>query len=137
MTVEQLGKTRPDLRNPTLATMAESLSKTENRYSGIPTIRLEMKEWGLMEPVFKEGRNEFIVILYNEEKNIQGEETISDKILNFCKEPKSRKEIAEFLGIKTTSYTYNKYIEPLLKEEKLRLMIPKIPASRKQKFYKV
>ena len=136
MTVDQLGKARPDLRNPTLAVMAENLNKTENRYSGIPTIRMEMKEWGLPEPVFKEGRNEFIVILYNEEKVIQKEETVSDKILNFCKEPKSRKEIAEFLGIKTTSYTYNKYIEPLLKEEKLKLMIPKIPASRKQKFYK-
>ena len=96
-----------------------------------------MKEWGLPEPVFKEGRNEFIVILYNEEKIIQGEEATTDKILNFCKEPKSRKEIADFLGIKTTSYVYSKYIEPLLKEEKLRLMIPKIPASRKQKFYKV
>ena len=136
MTVDQLGKARLDLRNPTLAVMAENLNKTENRYSGIPTIRMEMKEWGLPEPVFKEGRNEFIVILYNEEKVIQKEETVSDKILNFCKEPKSRKEIAEFLGIKTTSYTYNKYIEPLLKEEKLKLMIPKIPASRKQKFYK-
>ena len=41
MTVEQLGKARPDLRNPTLATMAESLNQAENRYSGIPTIRME------------------------------------------------------------------------------------------------
>ena len=134
MTVEQLGKTRPDLRNPTLATMAESLSKTENRYSGIPTIRLEMKEWGLMEPVFKEGRNEFIVILYNKEIN-QDEDPIYGKILEFCREPKSRKEIAKLLGIKTTTYAYNKYIEPLVKSGKLLLKIPKAPASKNQKYY--
>lgn len=67
MTVEQLGKARTDLRNPTLATMAESLNQAENRYSGIPTIRMEMKEYGLPEPEFKNRRNEFIVTLYNRE----------------------------------------------------------------------
>lgn len=35
MTVEQLEKARLDLRNPTLAMMAESLNRAENRYSGI------------------------------------------------------------------------------------------------------
>ncbi len=136
MTVDQLGKTRPDLRNPTLATMAESLNKTENRYSGIPTIRLEMKEWGLPEPVFKESRNEFIVILYNEKKeNFKESMTISDKILQFCRKPKSRKEIAEFLEIKTTTYAYSKYLEPLIKEKKLFLTIPEMPGSKNQKYY--
>ena len=53
MTVDDLGKARPDLRNPALATMSEFLLKTENRYSGIPTIRREMKEYGLPEPLFE------------------------------------------------------------------------------------
>ncbi len=136
MTVEQLGKVRPDLRNPTLATMAESLNKTENRYSGIPTIRLEMKEWGLPEPIFKENRNEFVVILYNKEIEEEGTDTIEDKILKFCKEPKSRKEIAELLGMKTTTYAYSKYIEPLIKEGKLGLTIPEVVTSKNQKYYK-
>lgn len=136
MTVEQLGKARPDLRNPTLATIAENLSKTENRYSGIPTIRLEMKEWGLMEPVFKEGRNEFIVVLYNREI-FQEEEPIYKKILEFCREPRSRKEIAELLDIKTTTYVYSKYIEPLIKSGKLSLKTPNTPTSKNQKYYTV
>ena len=138
MTVEQLGKARPDLRNPTLATMAESLNQAENRYSGIPTIRMEMKEYGLPEPEFKNGRNEFVVILYNkeiEQKKIYL--TLEDKIVEFCKEPKSRKEIAEFLEIKTTTYAYNKYILPLLEEGRLGMTIPDIPASRNQKYYKI
>ena len=138
MTVEQLGKARPDLRNPTLATMAESLNQAENRYSGIPTIRMEMKEYGLPEPEFKNGRNEFVVILYNkeiEQKKIYL--TLEDKIVEFCKEPKSRKEIAEFLEIKTTTYVYSKYILPLLEEGRLPMTIPDIPASRNQKYYKI
>ncbi|MBR0537540.1 MAG: putative DNA binding domain-containing protein, partial [Clostridia bacterium] len=65
MTVEDLGFARPDLRNPALATMAEFLLKTENRYSGIPTIRREMAAAGLPAPVFQNRRNEFVVILYN------------------------------------------------------------------------
>ena len=138
MTVEQLGKARPDLRNPTLATMAESLNQAENRYSGIPTIRMEMKEYGLPEPEFKNGRNEFVVTLYN--KEIEQKKiclTLEDKIVEFCKEPKSRKEIAEFLEIKTTTYAYSKYILPLLEERRLGMTIPDIPASRNQKYYKI
>ncbi len=138
MTVEQLGKARPDLRNPTLATMAESLNQAENRYSGIPTIRMEMKEHGLPEPEFKNGRNEFVVTLYN--KEIEQKKiclTLEDKIVEFCKEPKSRKEIAEFLEIKTTTYAYSKYILPLLEEGRLGMTIPGIPASRNQKYYKI
>lgn len=138
MTVEQLGKARPDLRNPTLATMTESLNQAENRYSGIPTIRMEMKEYGLPEPEFKNGRNEFVVTLYNkeiEQKKIYL--TLEDKIVEFCKEPKSRKEIAEFLEIKTTTYAYSKYILPLLEEGRLGMTIPGIPASRNQKYYKI
>ena len=50
--VEDLGKAKPDLRNPTLATMSEFLLNTENRYSGIPTIRREMAQAGLPAPVF-------------------------------------------------------------------------------------
>ena len=138
MTVEQLGKARPDLRNPTLATMTESLNQAENRYSGIPTIRMEMKEYGLPEPEFKNGRNEFVVTLYN--KEIEQKKiclTLEDKIVEFCKEPKSRKEIAEFLEIKTTTYAYSKYILPLLEEGRLGMTIPDIPASRNQKYYKI
>ncbi len=138
MTVEQLGKARPDLRNPTLATMAESLNQAENRYSGIPTIRMEMKQYGLPEPVFKNGRNEFIVTLYNkeiEQKKIYL--TLEDKIVEFCKEPKSRKEIANFLEMKTIAYAYSKYIQPLLEQGRLAMTKPDIPTSKNQKYFKV
>lgn len=65
LTVDQLGIAKPDLRNPALAVMAESQTEAENRYSGIPTMRREMKKYGLPAPVFENRRNEFVVTFYN------------------------------------------------------------------------
>ena len=66
MTVEQLGYDCCPLRNPSLATMNEFVTGTENRNSGIPTMRRAMKEHGLRPPVFENRRNEFVVTFYNE-----------------------------------------------------------------------
>ena len=141
MTVDQLGHTRPDLRNPALAVMAEILTDAENRYSGIPTIRREMAAYGLPAPVFENRRNEFVVTLYNhtqeeepskptEEQSVAGHD-----LLSFCSVPRSRREIAQFLGIKTTYYVTRNYIRPLVEAGKLKMTIPDCPGSPKQKYY--
>ena len=141
MTVDQLGHTRPDLRNPALAVMAEILTDAENRYSGIPTIRREMAAYGLPAPVFENRRNEFVVTLYNhaqeegqaastEEQSVAGHD-----LLSFCSVPRSRREIAQFLGIKTTYYVTRNYIRPLVETGKLKMTIPDCPGSPKQKYY--
>lgn len=140
MTVEDLGRSRPDLRNPALATMSEFLLKTENRYSGIPTIRREMSAAGLPEPVFINRRNEFIVVLYNgtQEEIVPTQQVTPDeteRLLAFCKTPKSRKEIADFLGIGTVFYATKHYVQPLLDHDKLAMTIPEKPKSRNQKFF--
>ncbi len=141
MTVEDLGKARPDLRNPALATMSEFLLNTENRYSGIPTIRREMKEAGLPDPVFINGRNEFIVILYNKRKEekhkeINGKETIYYELLNYCNVPRTRKEIADFLEINTVFYAMQHYVQPLLDKGMLEMTIPDKPKSKKQQYFR-
>jgi len=135
MTVEQLGHARPDLRNPALAVMTEVLVGAENRYSGIPTIRREMAAHNLPEPVFENRRNEFVVILYNgastEPRQEKSEETT---LLEYCREPRNRKEIAQFLGLKTASYAMDRYIRPLLDEGKLEMTMPEKPRSTHQKY---
>lgn len=143
MTVDQLGIAKPDLRNPALAVMAEALTDAENRYSGIPTMRKEMKEFGLPEPVFENRRNEFVVTLYNSNKKkefnnhtkMDNNCTYEEKILSFCKEPKTRAEIAAYLGKKTVFYVTDKYIMPLVRNGKLQMTIPDKPKSRNQKYY--
>ena len=135
MTVEQLGHARPDLRNPALAVMTEVLVGAENRYSGIPTIRREMAAHNLPEPVFENRRNEFVVVLYNgtDIKPAQ-EKPEAATLLEYCLEPRSRKEIAQFLKLKTASYAMDRYIRPLLEEGKLEMTIPKKPKSTHQKY---
>lgn len=139
LTVEDLGKSRPDLRNPALATMSEFLLKTENRYSGIPTIRREMAEACLPAPVFENRRNEFIVILYNNKAADQSAEEFErerkDKdLLYFCRIPRTRKEITDYLGISTVFYAMQHYVQPLLASGELVMTIPEKPKSRNQKF---
>lgn len=137
LTIEELGYSRPDLRNPALATMAEFLLQTENRYSGIPTIRREMKKAGLPAPVFQNRRNEFVVIFYNNKKNanesIESDDQRKD-LLDFCQIPRSRKEIAKYLGLSSVSYAITQYVQPLVDEGKLNMTIPEKPKSTHQMF---
>lgn len=144
MTVEQLGYSKMDLRNPALAVMAEVLTGSENRYSGIPTMRREMAAYGLPAPVFENRRNEFVVILYNTPVQASPASSpagaVSNKeeaLLEFCKTPRTRLEIAEYLGIKTVFYVMQHYVQPLLDSGKLALTIPEQPRSKKQRFYTV
>lgn len=135
-TVEQLGHSRPDVRNPTLAVMTEILTDAEHRYSGIPTMRREMAAAGLPEPVFENRRNEFVVILYNREKQPSTAETVPAKdLLAFCQTPRTRREIADYLGIGTVYYAMQHYVLPLVEQGKLAMTLPDHPSSRNQKYY--
>lgn len=146
MTVEQLGKAKPDLRNPALATMTESQTEAENRYSGIPTMRREMNLRGLPEPVFENRRNEFVVTFYNSSTSEALPESgpgssldraCNDRIsiLEFCRSPRSRSEIAEFMGLRSVGYAAAKYISPMVKKGELGMTLPEKPKSRNQKYY--
>ncbi len=65
LTVDQLGNTQPDTRNPVLISMMEVLKITENRYSGIPTMIAETQKMGLEEPQFSDKRGSFCVTFFN------------------------------------------------------------------------
>ncbi len=141
MSVDQLGIARPDLRNPALAVMAETLTAAEHRYSGIPTMRRAMKEHGLPEPKFENRRNEFVVTFYNSLPPEDEADPISgaapDDLLTFCRTPRSRQEIAAYLGVKTVFYAMQHYVRPLLEAGQLALTIPERPKSRNQKYHTV
>ncbi len=142
ITVDELGKMSADTRNPFIAGGLEVLLGTENRFSGIPTILHEMKKAGLPPAVFESRRGVFKVTLYNEKSGLRRLEPAilpepMQKILAFCSEPRSRDEIADYMGIETPSYVVKKYIRPLLEMEKLRLTIPEAPKSKKQKYISV
>ena len=141
MTIEQLGKAKMDLRNPALAVMAEMMTEAENRYSGIPTMYNEMKAFGLPAPLFENRRNEFVVTFFNgrEEAALLSERkslpAAGISLLEFCRTPRTRREIADFLGLQTATYAWKRYIVPLLESGQLRMTIPGKPKSRKQRYY--
>lgn len=60
--------------------------------------------------------------------------TLQDKILIFCTEPRTKKEIALQFGYKDTRHLTAKYITPLLENGKLQMTIPDKPNNRNQKY---
>ena len=136
--IDQLGKVQPDTRNPVLASELEVLGITENRYSGIPTIRREMKKYNLKEPEFSDERGSFIVKFYKMAAKNEIETMEDDEIQNlllFCKTPRTRKEIAEYLGLSSITYAIQKYVMPLVEDGKIKMSIPEKPKSPKQLYY--
>lgn len=140
--VNQLGKVQPDTRNPVLASALEILGITENRYSGIPTIRKEMESFNLLEPEFIDERGSFIVKFFKEEKKsiskagevLEIEEDIRNLLL-FCKTPRTRKEICEYLGLTSVTYAIQTHVMPLVEKGLMKLSIPDKPKSSKQLYY--
>lgn len=55
-------------------------------------------------------------------------------ILEFCKEPKSVKEIMEYIGLKHRPTFIYDYLNPLLEKNKLQMTIPDKPKSKNQKY---
>lgn len=154
LTIDSLGKMRPDTRNSALANILELMRITENRYSGIPTIYHELKIAQLPPPVFAVRRGEFVVtftsrvaqmydvpqsvpIAVHEKQAVYAAETLTteEKLLQFCSVPRSRQELIDFLGF-SRYYTMSKLVQPLLDAQKLALTLPEKPKSSKQRYFK-
>lgn len=142
ITVDQLGHAQPDTRNPQLVAAMEALGRTENRYSGIPSIREAVKKAGLPEPVFESSQGEFRFTLSSVPvATSTGETSMSDEmeqsLLAYCAQPRTRQEIASYLGINSVGYAVKRYITPLVAAGRLRLTIPAIPRSPRQRYVAV
>ena len=139
ITINFLGKVHPDTRNASLVNILELLHVTENRYSGIPTIRRECEDAGLPAPVFEVYRGEFKVIFKNDiyESEIKPDfENLSQALLEFCTIPRTRAELIEFTGF-SRNYTMTKLVQTLLENGTLKMTMPDKPKSSKQTYVKV
>jgi len=133
LTLDTLGKVQPDTRNPVIVAALEVMDITENRYSGIPTMRRELKEYGLPAPEFRNERGEFTVCFrLSEEPKVQNGDI---DIVGFCKTPRTRKEIAEYIGLNSVTYAIKKYVQPLIDSGRIKLTVPDAPSSPNQKYY--
>lgn len=132
LTLDELGKTKGDVRNPFITAAMEILNQTENRYSGIPTIYSEMKKAGLPEPKFENLRGTFKVTLYNKKFKQNDFET---RIIDFCRKPRTKEALAKEFGFdeKHPAYFINNYVVPLINDGKLKYTIPDKPKSKNQR----
>ena len=115
--------------------MTEILTGAENRYSGIPTMRRALAEYGLPAPEFKNLRGEFVVTFYNAAASAGaleegGPRAGAEDLLAFCRTPRTRQEIAGYLGVKTVFYAVQHYVKPLLAEGKLAMTLRTGPRAR-------
>ncbi|MCL2672248.1 MAG: putative DNA binding domain-containing protein [Clostridiales bacterium] len=134
LTIDSLGKVHADTRNQVLANILEMQKVAENRYSGIPTIREEMAAWGLPEPIFESKRGNFVVTLKNN-LHLHWPENgaIGGDLLDYCDTPRTREEIAAFLG-KSQYYAMQSVVYPLIEAGKLKLTLPEKPKSKNQRY---
>ncbi|MEE0875354.1 MAG: ATP-binding protein [Ruminococcus sp.] len=133
ISIDALGKVRPETRNAALANMLELLKITENRYSGIPTMRNEFAKASLPAPVFSVIHGEFKVIMKN--SIFTRSMPLNDSIVDFCSTPRTRAELVSFVG-KSKNHVMSQIIAPLVASGKLKLTIPDKPKSSNQKYVK-
>ena len=128
---------QPDTRNPVLALTLETLHVTENRYSGIPTIRREMEKYNLKEPKFADERGSFTAVFYKVGNIVKVEPELEgvNNLLVFCRTPRTRKEICEYLGLSSVTYAIQTHVMPLVESGKIKMSNPEKPKSPKQLFY--
>lgn len=137
---DKLGKVQPDTRNPVLASALEVLGMTENRYSGIPTIRKVMQESGLPQPGFCDERGSFVVTFRKEmpqaarASDPHAAGSLAGTLVSFCETPRTREEICTFLALKSSPYVVKEYVLPLVESGNLRMTIPDKPRSSKQRY---
>lgn len=135
ITLDDLGKVSADTRNPFLNNALEILKDTENRFSGIPTIKKEMAQAKLPPPLFENSKSVFRVTLYNSNQNELIEcENLNEAILEFCKISRNRADLHERFGFISKTYLFTDYVNVLVAEGMLKLGIPDKPRSKNQTY---
>jgi ATP-dependent DNA helicase RecG len=147
-----------------LARALEFLGIVENRYSGIPTMRRVFQLAGLPEPRFADSRGDFAVTFFNSSDHQISDSRRSssrtarayydnssvpdlgcgyvgerqaikfDALPDYCRLPRSRIEIADFLGVATVHWVMVHYINPLLQDGSLIMTRPEVPKSKLQQY---
>ena len=112
-----------------IARILEMMGIIENQQSGIPHIKNEMKKYGLPDVEIENSKDSYTIIFRCPP------ESIKDDLILFCRVPRTRKEIAEHLNMKSTSYAIKTYIMPLINSGEILLENPNSPSAHNQKYY--
>lgn len=141
-------------RNPLIANTLYLSKDIEKWGSGFKRIYEECQKENV-KVEFKIKKNGFSVIFYrktdeelydltqNEEKKTYEKtyektyDKTEEKILQFCTEEKTAKEIAEYCGYKSVDRFKRNYLKPLVDNGKIKMTLPDKPKSKNQKYISV
>lgn len=138
-------------RNKGLFKMFNLIGYGEHAGSGVPDIFQAWKDAGLDAPIVEEmfgGGNPDRTVLtlplsFTTSSTTSGEVSggVSDevhgtfeRVIKFCDIPRTKKEIQEYLQIKSERYIREKVITPLIENGRIQRTIPDKPNSPKQKY---
>ena len=97
-----------------------------------------MQEYNLPQPEFLDERGSFIVKLYKYGENTvtsETEEIEDNELILFCKTPRTRREICDYLGLNSVTYAIQTYVMPLVEKGIIKMSLPDKPKSSNQLFY--
>jgi len=126
-----------DYRNRRIGDFLKELRLTEGRGTGIPKMRLSMKNNGSPMPILETDLKStyFLTTLPVQPEFVDlplDEHKIS--ILNYCKTARSRRQILEKIGLTNHYENFRRHVLPLIEVGYLDYTLPDIPKSRKQKY---
>ena len=144
------GSPGSELRNPLIASVFYDIGWAETKGTGLKTAieYLRKEKLPLPEYINDTKNDTFTLILPHPFTQITPQVTpqVSEQVeimdrtaitLEFCRSPKSLKEIMEFLGLKDRKHFMQRILNPLLESGLLRRTIPDKPRSRFQKYVSV
>jgi ATP-dependent DNA helicase RecG len=129
-------------RNRRVGDFLKELEFTEGRSTGFPKIHRNLKNNYSPEPKFETDENNlhFLATIYSHKlfapKSIMLDEK-EKRILEFCRQPKSSREILELIGVSYQSKNMNRYISKLVDAGYLYYTVPENISSRNQKYFTI
>ncbi|MBU2567957.1 MAG: hypothetical protein KJ967_04200 [Elusimicrobia bacterium] len=144
-----------ELRNSLITPVFYDMGWAESKGTGFRTQILELKKYGLPEAKWEsdEKNDKFTIVFpYPEEQvgqrvapqvtdqvtaqvtaQVEKRDRIA-KILKFCEQPQTLKEMMQFINLKHRVYFLKEILTPLLEKKYLKRTIPDKPKSRFQKY---
>ncbi len=139
----------PFPKNPTIAKFFKEIGWVDELGSGVRNIYKYNKIYSGGGPTFIEGDVFKTIIPLISQTSEHGSEHVGEhgsehagnhedrtqEIVEYCKIPRSRGEIQDFVGMKSRRYFSEKLLNPLVRGGLLKLTIPENPKNPKQKYY--
>ncbi|MGF7186603.1 ATP-dependent DNA helicase RecG [Desulfitispora alkaliphila] len=136
----------PFPKNPTIARFFKETGWVDELGSGVRNIHKYNKIYSGAEPTFIEDDvfKTIIPLVFKatDQDTDQATVQVTDqadedikRLLEFCKTPRTREEMQNFLKLNHRGHFREKILSPLVKGELLKLTIPDKPTSPKQKYY--